>query len=226
MVDLIIPTLGKPHLLRALASLRYLPFPVKPHIIYEAQSWPEAINQGLADSTGDVLLMDDDVELLPDTFNNFDSEAADILGFKLLFPDETVQHAGVFVNMGGVGHLGFKLPSTEFNYSQRVPAVTASLMYIHKEVIAEIAPMVQWPGFQFEDTDFCFRALKAGFTIVSTPATAIHHESQTKKLLPDFEAKMQLNMEKLAAIHFKDDLFIYKLMSYPRRIKEQAVVSN
>jgi GT2 family glycosyltransferase len=226
MIDLIMPTLGKPHLLKALASLRYLPFPVKPHIISRGASWPEAINLGLDESIGDVLLMDDDVELLPDTFKGFDPEAADVVGFKLLFPDETIQHAGVFVHLHGVGHIGFKQPASEFNYSQRVCAVTASLMYIHREVIDEIGQITQWDGYQFEDTDFCFRAFKAGFTLVTTPATAIHHESQTKKLLPDFEAKLQTNMKKLADTHFKNELFLHNLMSYPRPIKEPRAASN
>ena len=220
-VDLIMPTLGKPHALRALESLQYLPFPVRPHFISGGGGWPQAINIGLERSMQDVLLMDDDVQLLPDTFKGFDPLAGDIIGFKLLFPDGRIQHAGGFCYQGQLGHLGYGKSGKEFNEPMWVCHCTASLLYIRRGAVEKLKQMVVWDGAQFEDVDWSFRALKAGFKILYFPGAAIHHESQTKKQAPDFGAKMQRNLRQLIDTHLNsamEDL----LSGYPRTAAARA----
>lgn len=202
MIDVIIPTLGKPHAIEAFKTLHHLPFPIRLHVITDGENWAQAINIGLERSTGDVLIMDDDVRLLEDTFKDFDKykDLADIIGFKLLFEDGRIQHAGGFYSNGGLGHIGF---GQRFGHTAPyfVFHCTASLLYIKRHVLEKVGSMSEFGGQQFEDVDFSVRAIKEGFKILYNPNKAYHLESASKGQSADFQEKMNLSYGQLMAEH-------------------------
>lgn len=200
-VDLIMPTLGKEHVIRALESLRWLPFPIRAHFISGGGGWPQAINIGLKRSKGDVLLMDDDVELRFDTFYDFDLRRADITGFKLIYPSGLIQHAGGFYYDGSFGHIGYHQEADKFNDPMWVCHCTASLLYIRRHVVEDLKQMAVWEGSQFEDVDWSLRAIRKGYKILYWPSVAIHHESRTKRGDPEFARKALLNQARLWNTH-------------------------
>lgn len=202
MIDVIIPTLGKEHAIDAFKTLYHLPFPIRLHVITEGENWAQAINIGLERSTNDVLIMDDDVRLLPETFSLFTNykDKADILGFKLLFKDKRIQHAGGWYSNGRLGHIGFG-ERFGFDSPYYVFHCTASLLYIKRHVIEKIGHMNEFPGQQFEDVDFSIRAIKEGFKILYIPSEAYHLESASKGQDTDFHRKMSLSFEKLMEKH-------------------------
>ena len=225
MADLIMPTRGEDHLLRALESLHHIPFGIRFHLISAGDDWPEAVNIGLKDSCMDVILMDDDVVLWKSTFDGFFQKyynMADIFGFKLLYPTGEIQHAGAFVRNGTIGHIGWKCEDDgHFDEPYYVCHVTTSLVYIKRHVIEEIGGMAEdYPGMSFEDVDFSFRALKAGFKILYVPQPAYHLESATKKKMPDFERKMLEARKELDKRHLDDPAFARMVESYPEEIKQ------
>jgi GT2 family glycosyltransferase len=117
-----------------------------------------------------------------------------VVGAKLLFPDETVQHAGVVVGMHGSarhafeglgrhdpGHFGRAILTHE------VSAVTAACMLVRREVFERVRGFdeVVFP-IDFSDTDLCLRIGEIGYRVVFTPhAELIHHESATRGRLAD-----------------------------------------
>lgn len=218
-VDLIMPSLGKPHLLGALESLQHLSFPVRAHFIFGGGSWVQAVNMGLERSAADVLLMDDDVRLLPQTFGDFDGplvDTADIVGFKLIHPDTgAIQHAGGFCANDTIGYLGAGAAATEFTSPAWVCHVTGSLMYIKRRVLERLGRFSVWYGIHYEAADFCFRALKEGFNILYWPGVAIHRGSYTLGQSPEFEAKRAKNLDRLWSEH---DDFLNQLGDYPKPI--------
>jgi GT2 family glycosyltransferase len=147
------------------------------HLVREGTSWPSATNIGIRESTGDVIVMDDDIVLQPGTFEFIDRnyDEADIFGFKLWFPDGRIQHAGgAWVN-GAMGHFGWgEEDKGQWDGLGYRPHVTTSLAYIKRRVIENVGLFEEgWPGFQFEDVDFMFRALKKCYRILYTPGTGI-----------------------------------------------------
>ena len=108
MIDVIIPTLAKINITYCISSLKHIPYDFRLHLITKGDSWSKAVNIGLKESENDVLLLDDDVELLEDTLKDFDKyrKQADIIGFKLLYPNGTIQHAGGMIKSGLVDHRG------------------------------------------------------------------------------------------------------------------------
>lgn len=221
-VDVVIPSLRKPHLALCEMSLENLPFDYDLHVISDVQGWPQAVNAGLAKTKGDVVLLDDDIIMLPQTFENFEAfyDKADIFGFKLFFPDGSIQHAGGIFRDGQIRHIGFRdQDRPEYGVPRYVCHATTSLVYIKRSALDKLVGMaVDYPGVQFEDVDFSYRALKAGLKILQLPSPAIHYESFTKKQSFTFESKMRLNAQEIFKRYHADHNFAKVLESYPKAL--------
>src|SRR5687767_4393092 len=143
MADVIIPTLARPHLRITKEYLKLLPPWVgDAHFIgaEEAKTWPSAINAGLAKVKPgrDIILMDDDIFLMPDTFSAVRPlyDMADIFGFKLLYPDGRIQHAGGQFMEDKLGHRFWQQDDVgQADRSMYMAHVTTSLIYIKAHVI-------------------------------------------------------------------------------------------
>ncbi len=114
-----------------------------------------------------------------------DPEVAGV-GAKLLYPNGTVQHAGVVLGVGGVADHAFRgLGGEDAGYmfravsAQQMSAVTAACLLCRAAAFREVG------GFDevalkvaFNDVDLCLRLGAAGHKIVFTPGVvAEHHES-------------------------------------------------
>lgn len=113
-----------------------------------------------------------------------------IVGAKLLFPDRTIQHAGVIVGHGGVaGHelKGAPEDAPGLLGRMRAPhlreAVTAAAMLIRAETWDALGGFDEraFP-IAFNDVDFCLRAGAAGWRVALDPrAVLIHHEGVSRR---------------------------------------------
>ncbi len=162
--------------------------------------------------------MDDDIRLLPESLLKkpwiLD---ADIVGFKLLLPTQRIQHAGGIYQQGEITHRGYgQIDMGQFKEPQYVCHVTTSMAFIKRKVFEKIGLFAEdYPGLQFEDVDFSFRALKAGFKILYWPSPVIHLESQTKRTLPEFNERFLDNYVELKRRYLNGE-FINILMEYPK----------
>ena len=132
----------------------------------------------------DVFIHPGCIEKLVFALENY----ADIVGAKLLYPDGTIQHAGI-VYMGNKNFFHYKTEQP----SQFVP-VTGALIAFKKEVIEKIGGFDERYFVAFEDVDFCFRAIKAGLKVLYyNEAVAIHLEGATRGRT--YKEKMEVNPE-------------------------------
>ena len=110
------------------------------------------------------------------------------VGAMLYYPDDTIQHAGVIVGLGGVaghshknfnrGHVGFMYRAS---IVQNLSAVTAACMMIPTHIYKEMGGFDERYVVAFNDVDFCMRIRKAGYLIVFTPyAELYHYESKSR----------------------------------------------
>lgn len=115
-----------------------------------------------------------------------------IVGAKLLFPDNTIQHAGVILGpFSGSIHIFKRLPGQQPGYFdlpdvvRNYSAVTFACALIDREVFTRIGGLDEERlPIAFNDTDFCLRAREAGFEVIYTPhAELYHHESVTKTVI-------------------------------------------
>lgn len=110
------------------------------------------------------------------------------VGAKLYYADDTVQHAGIVIGMGGVaGHSHLNFPRQapghmqRLLYTQNVSAVTAACMLMPKAVFDRIGGFDEGFVLAFNDVDICLSVLAAGFRVVWTPDAELYHlESKTR----------------------------------------------
>ena len=108
------------------------------------------------------------------------------VGAKLYYPNDTIQHAGVILGIGGVaGHSHKYFHKSEPGYFtrlhlvQNMSAVTAACLLVRKTVFEEVGGLNEQDlTVAFNDVDFCLKVHTAGYRNLFTPwAELYHHES-------------------------------------------------
>jgi GT2 family glycosyltransferase len=109
------------------------------------------------------------------------------VGAKLLYPDGTIQHGGVFLDGIAAGHLHLGYPRGSPGYGNRArlaqnfSAVTAACLVIRKSVWDEVNGMDEAFAIAFNDVDFCLRVQARGYRNLWLPqAELYHHESASR----------------------------------------------
>ena len=111
-----------------------------------------------------------------------------IVGSKLLYPDNKVQHAGVIVGIGGVAGHSHKYYDTNdpgyfsrLNLVQNLSAVTGACLLTKRSVFEEVGGFDENLKIAFNDVDYCLKVTKKNYEIIYTPyAELYHHESITR----------------------------------------------
>lgn len=105
-----------------------------------------------------------------------------VAGAKLLYPDDTVQHAGVVLwHCGAAGHLHSRLPRGHHGYFgmadliRNCSAVSAACMMVAKETFEGLGGFDMAYKVSYQDVDFCLRVREAGGRIAFTPFALLYH---------------------------------------------------
>lgn len=138
-----------------------------------------------------VLFMNDDVQLVEDSVTKCMKwlEQPDIgtVGIKLLYLDNTIQHAGQFVSFkagkfAGVGHIHWKQKNFEAKNAYRVIGNTGAFLMCRRDDFLEIGGFDESYKHSIEDVQFNLEILKLRKSNVCDVTTwAWHAESQTRK---------------------------------------------
>lgn len=154
-----------------------------------------AINNYAAKSAnGEYLLfLNNDIEVrsadwIDGMLGNAQRKDVGIVGCRLLYPDNTIQHAGVIIGIGGIaGHAFTNLPAARSGYMHRAStqvdysAVTAACMMISKKLFEEVGGFEEKLTVAFNDIDLCLRVREKGYLVVyDAYVEMIHYESKTR----------------------------------------------
>ena len=164
---------------------------VKPGFNYSA-----VINCGVRNSNGEyVIQLNNDTELITENWLELMigfCQRSDVgaVGVKLYFPDETIQHAGITVGIGGIAGNRFKsIPKDGHGYFakesmiENLSAVTAACIMTKKTAYEETGWMDEELAVAFNDVDFCLKIREKGYLIVYNPFVEFwHYESKTRGL--------------------------------------------
>jgi GT2 family glycosyltransferase len=112
------------------------------------------------------------------------------VGPRLLYPDDTVQHGGIVVGVGGIAEHAFRgFPAEapgvcrQLQVTRNYSAVTGACLLTRRDVFNKVG------GFDeerlpvtFSDVDLCLKIRRAGYLVVYTPfARLYHHESGSRR---------------------------------------------
>lgn len=164
--------------------------------------WPQTgfnfsaiVNYGVQVAQGTyIVLLNNDTEVISQDWLELmlmyaQREDVGVVGAKLYYPDETIQHAGVFLHpTGAAGPMSYKIPREASGYfghvkvAQNVSAVTGACLMVKKSLYEEVGGFDdQLLKVSYNDVDFCMKIRALSKLVVFTPyAELYHHESKSR----------------------------------------------
>jgi GT2 family glycosyltransferase len=156
-----------------------------------------AMNNFAVEQTGNpwLLFLNNDTEMINGDWLTIMAEHVQrpevgAVGPRLLYPDDTVQHGGIVVGVGGIAEHAFRgFPAEapgvcrQLQVTRNYSAVTGACLLTRRDVFNKVNGFdeEQLP-VTFSDVDLCLKIRRAGYLIVYTPfARLYHHESGTRR---------------------------------------------
>lgn len=152
-------------------------------------------NEAVRHANGEIVgLINNDIEVItPDWLTEMVSwsqlDRVGCVGAKLYYPNDTLQHGGIILGIGGVaGHSHKQFRRSDVGYfsrlmvQQNLSAVTAACLLVRRSIYDQVGGLDE-DGLRvaFNDVDFCLKVRDAGYDNVWTPfAELYHHESPSR----------------------------------------------
>jgi GT2 family glycosyltransferase len=177
--------------------------------------WKEGFNYsalnnfGFSFAQGDyILCLNNDITVItPDwlelLIGQCQRDRVGIVGTRLYYPDDTIQHGGVIVGIGGVaGALFVGMPKARSGYlrkailQQDLSAVTAACMMVDRRAWEAAGGFEEQLAVAFNDIDFCLRVRSQGYLVVYEPNVEMYHyESKSRGYEDTPEKQMRFKQE-------------------------------
>jgi GT2 family glycosyltransferase len=155
-----------------------------------------------------VLLLNNDTEVITADWMEAMVEQAQrpsigAVGALLLYPDGTVQHAGVVLGVGGIaGHSHKHFPGDAHGYFSTLSAInnysaiTAACLMVRRSVFEQVGGLNEELAVAFNDIDFCLKVREAGYRNVYLPHVKLYHfESKSRGYEETAEQKLRFENE-------------------------------
>jgi GT2 family glycosyltransferase len=167
-------------------------------------------NYGVEHAKGEIIgLVNNDVEViskgwLKEMVQHAVREEIGAVGAMLYYDNNTIQHAGVVLGIGGVAghsHKYFKRDSygyySRLKIIQNYSAVTGACLVVKKSLYKEVGGLNEENlKVAFNDVDFCLKLLEKGYKNLWTPyAELYHHESISRGTEDNPEKVKRFNAE-------------------------------
>ncbi|MBQ0059663.1 MAG: glycosyltransferase family 2 protein [Lachnospiraceae bacterium] len=179
-------------------------------------------NFGVREAKGDYLLfLNNDVRgvITPDWISEMlgvcQRKDVGCVGARLYYPNDTIQHAGCVIGMGGVaGAMFVGLPKGRSGYLhkaailQDLSAVTAACMMVPASVFNEVGGFTEELTVSFNDMDLCLKIGKAGYRVVYDPYAELYHDESLSRGPEDNPEKVRRFQEEIEymRVHWLDML--------------------
>lgn len=169
-------------------------------------------NFGVRHAQGSLIgLINNDVEVispewLTEMVRHANRKEIGCVGAKLYYSNDTLQHGGVILGIGGVANHSHKHSKrnspgyfARLIVSQNFSAVTAACLLVRREVYEQVGGLDEENlKIAFNDVDFCLKVREAGYRNLWTPyAELYHHESISRgnEDTPEKQARFRKEVE-------------------------------
>lgn len=161
-------------------------------------------NYGATYAKGEyLLLLNNDTEIinpecLEELLGYCMREEVGIVGAKLCYEDDTIQHAGVVIGFGGMaGHAFIESSRYDTGYMGRImcaqdySAVTAACMMTKKSVFDAVGGLTEELEVAFNDIDYCLKVRELGKLVVYNPYAELYHYESKSRGMEDTPEKVE-----------------------------------
>lgn len=140
-----------------------------------------------------VLFLNDDTSVISQNWmeSMFEHSAkpnVGAVGALLFYPNDTIQHAGVLIGIGGITSHAFEgLPRTDKGYKGLVQtirecsAVTGACLMVKKSLFEQVGGFDENLAYSFNDVDLCMRLREKGYSIIYTPHAQLYHHGTASR---------------------------------------------
>ena len=176
-------------------------------------------NHAVRSASGDmVLLLNNDTEVIAADWLEAMLEQAQrpnigCVGAKLLYEDDTIQHAGVVLGLGGVaGHSHRYFERNDAGYGDAIQtitnysAVTAACLMVRREIWEQLGGLNEELEVAYNDVDFCLRVRAAGFRNVYVPYAELYYYESKSRGIDDTPKKIARNIREREYMKTRWDL--------------------
>ncbi len=193
MIVIIIPTLLSSHLSNCIESIySNVDMPVRIYLSVGYNNFSKSCNDAFNNIRSDwVLFLNDDIiirnnfiKYMMETANRYN---ADIVGAKLIYPNNTIQHAGVYFRENKYPYHVNLSDSNMDIVDKIVPAVTGACMMIKSSVFIKLGGFDDKYINGFEDIDLCIKANMNKYIIALCGSTNIVHYEKSTRDSRDFK---------------------------------------
>lgn len=161
-------------------------------------------NFGVGFAKGEyLLLLNNDTEVInPDCLKEMLGycmrEDVGIVGARLYYEDDTIQHAGVVMGFGGIaGHAFIGQSKYDNGYFSRIicaqdySAVTAACMMTKRSIFDRVGGLSPELRIAFNDIDYCMKVRSLGKLVVYNPYAELYHYESKSRGIEDTPEKIK-----------------------------------
>ena len=214
-------------------------------------NFSKVVNIGVKEARGEFLcLLIDDIEVLTTSWIEemicwFKVEGVGAVGAKLLYPDKSIQHAGITLGLNGLcDHLEKNSQKGSINFNLRISfprsfsAVTGACLMTTRKTFDQVNGFDECFAEAFNDVDYCLRLKTVGLKIVFSPFSKFfHHESVSvgknfsKERVHTFRKEINLLANRYDSIFYNDPFYSpnhsnvrpYFNFAFPPRIASPSI---
>jgi GT2 family glycosyltransferase len=166
-------------------------------------NFSKVINYGVSQVSSEfVLILNDDVYFASKfdfscPLNHLVNDSAGSVGIRLLYPDQKIQHAGIYFINGAPQHWLYGSSNdyllASHNYCKEVSGSTGAFLLFRKNLFERIGGMDEDFHLDYNDVDACLKFEESGHkNILCSDITAYHFESKTRGKRQESEVKIDL----------------------------------
>ncbi|MGB8687311.1 MAG: tetratricopeptide repeat protein, partial [Microcoleus sp.] len=165
-------------------------------------------NYAVAQSQGDYLLfLNNDTEVITSDWieamvEQVQKPTIGAVGAKLLYPDNTIQHAGVVLGLRSLadhGHRNFDATAPGYNGQiatvNNYSAITGACLMCRREVFEKVGGFDEQLAVAFNDVDLCLEIMRRGYRNVYLPHVVLYHYESKSRGVEDTSEKQRRFMQ-------------------------------
>lgn len=151
-------------------------------------------------------------------------ETTGVVGVKLLYPDDSIQHAGIGFDEKRLPYHVYAGEQKDIpapvNILSNYPALTAACIMIKKELYEKVGGLDETLAVEFNDIDFCLRIKKKGYYNIYLPHVELYHyESLSRGSSHSTGEKYERHLK-------EKNLFLSRWFDYIKEVSVQYLSYN